>query len=45
MGVVFLGNELHTYHIVTLVLIVSGIVCCSSRHSVNNRPEQQSERS
>lgn len=45
MGVVFLGNELHAYHIVTLVLIVSGIVCCSSRHSVNNRPEQQSERS
>lgn len=31
MGIVFLGNTLETYHIVTLVLIVFGIVCCSSK--------------
>jgi len=31
MGIFFLGNTLETYHIVTLVLIVFGIVCCSSK--------------
>lgn len=31
MGIVFLGNTLESYHIVTLILIVFGIVCCSSK--------------
>lgn len=33
MGIVFLGNEIKFYHIITLVLIVFGIVCCSSKSS------------
>lgn len=32
MGILFLGNALKSYHLVTLVLIVSGIVCCSVRN-------------
>lgn len=45
MGVVFLGNEIHAYHFVTLALIVSGILCCSTRHDVSNSPKQQRHRS
>lgn len=31
MGILFLGNTLRTYHIITLILIVFGIVCCSGK--------------
>lgn len=31
MGIVFLGNKLETYHIITLLLIIFGIVCCSAK--------------
>lgn len=44
MGILFLGNTLETYHIVTLVLIVFGIVCCSSRqesHASQGTQRQQ----
>nr|WP_246743257.1 DMT family transporter [Dickeya oryzae] len=38
MGIVFLGNELRLYHIITLVLIVFGIVCCSAKNArIENR--------
>lgn len=30
MGIAFLGNELKAYHIITLILIVLGIMCCST---------------
>lgn len=33
MGIVFLGNEIKFYHIITLMLIMFGIVCCSSKNS------------
>lgn len=29
-GIIFLGDPLHLYHIVALVLIVFGIICCST---------------
>ncbi|WP_456311021.1 DMT family transporter [Serratia proteamaculans] len=35
MGIVFLGNEFKAYHIITLVLIVFGVVCCSARSSAS----------
>lgn len=31
MGIVFLGNTLRVYHIITLLLIAFGIVCCSTK--------------
>lgn len=31
MGILFLGNTLEVYHIITLLLIVMGIVCCSTK--------------
>ncbi|WJV63286.1 DMT family transporter [Pectobacteriaceae bacterium C52] len=34
MGIAFLGNAFHTYHIITLLLIVFGIVCCSTKKKV-----------
>ncbi|WP_431732164.1 hypothetical protein [Actinotignum timonense] len=35
MGILFLGNTLRTYHIITLILIVFGIICCSGNKSVS----------
>ena len=32
MGIAFLGNTLETYHLITLLLIVFGIVCCSAKN-------------
>ncbi|WP_315711121.1 DMT family transporter [Brenneria uluponensis] len=34
MGIAFLGNAFQTYHIITLLLIVFGIVCCSTKKKV-----------
>ncbi|MEM6161271.1 DMT family transporter [Erwinia sp. P6884] len=31
MGIVFLGNSFEGYHIITLLLIIFGIVCCSTK--------------
>ncbi|EKY3118464.1 DMT family transporter [Cronobacter turicensis] len=38
MGIVFLGNELRSYHIITMLLIVFGIVCCSYRNEPKVSP-------
>ncbi|MGK3142342.1 DMT family transporter [Pantoea sp. C2G6] len=40
MGIVFLDNELKSYHLITLLLIVSGIVCCSVRKKATLSPRQ-----
>ncbi|MDR3431609.1 MAG: DMT family transporter [Rouxiella aceris] len=34
MGITFLGNKFQFYHIITLLLIVFGIVCCSRKRKV-----------
>ncbi|MGK8934063.1 hypothetical protein ACRS85_15015 [Pluralibacter gergoviae] len=31
MGIVFLGNRLEVYHLITLGLIIFGIGCCSTK--------------
>nr|WP_202628785.1 DMT family transporter [Cronobacter malonaticus] len=38
MGIVFLGNELRSYHIITMILIVFGIICCSYRNEPKVSP-------
>ncbi|QIX97853.1 EamA family transporter [Cedecea sp. FDAARGOS_727] len=31
MGILFLGDSLKAHHMITLVLIIFGIACCSTR--------------
>ncbi|MFM2486098.1 DMT family transporter [Celerinatantimonas yamalensis] len=47
LGIIFLGEKLHSYHIVALILIVFGIVCCSTYQSKANinRQNQHSHHS
>ncbi|EMH4161669.1 DMT family transporter [Pluralibacter gergoviae] len=35
MGIVFLGNKPEIYHLITLILIIFGIVCCSVQNQSN----------
>lgn len=41
MGIVFLGESLKTYHIISLLLIAFGIVCCSTKKSAKELLQSQ----
>jgi len=36
LSILLLGERLHTYHIISLVLIVCGIICCSGKNRKND---------
>lgn len=40
MGILFLGNRLELYHLITLFLIVFGIVCCSVQRNSRDHCHQ-----
>jgi len=37
LSVVLLGEKIHLYHFILLILIVLGIICCSGKSKENNR--------
>lgn len=41
MGIVFLGNAFKIYHLVTLVLILLGILCCSTPSMRREKPPRK----
>ena len=37
LSIVLLGEKIHLYHFISLILIVLGIICCSGKRRENNR--------